>query len=442
MNKMIVRQLANRTRRISTVGLTHHTNWELIQPLFITSCRGFADSVMNRGVSSTSTSSSFEDSNLTNSRSDIIFGELIEHAIDLRSVRPGDKIHIPYELTISESMQDFWHSAFHSQDRISTSRPFARKIGLQDRVLPFYLVLFLASSMTHADSAKLQVGFGRASYVWPAFAGDTFTKTFEVHSIRNTSDGNHSIFHFTCHLINQRNRICMTADKRMLFQFKVPDSYSRDMSSFTNTPSPHIFQNHLVSKGSILNDLGSQSLTQLYAGQLILHPMNRSLSLTQIQQLASLVRLTHPRHYDIHRYNPRTEILIPGGLVLGITSSAASRDFHEILHEELISCNYVNELHPDEVVSAMTFVQSIEPINGQGDLETVWVRTVGLKNMDIVQDLQSQSIPLELFVGKVKHSRDVEKLCKERIPVLSNKIIVIFDRKLLRQARRQDVFLL
>jgi hypothetical protein len=378
-----------------------------------------------------------------------VWGEVIEHAIDLRSARPGDKISIPYELTVSESMQDFWHSAFHLQDRISTSTPFARKIGLQDKVLPFSFVLFLTSSMTHADSAKVQVGFGKASYIWPCFPGDTFTKSFEVHSIRNTSDGNHSIFYFTCNLINQRNRICMTADKRMLFEFKVPESnITTDKLSSSSghhiDSCPHLFIDHLISEGSTLHELGSQSLTKLYPGQLIFHPMNRSLTLTQAQQLASLARLTHPRHFDIRRYDPTTEIMIPGGLVLGLVSSAASRDLHEILHEELLSCSYVNSLHPKDVVSAMTFVNSIEPTNGPGDLETVHVRTVGVKNIDLVRELTvDRGLPLELFTGKIKSTRaDVEKVCNERIPALSNKIIVIFDRKLLRQARKHDVFLL
>jgi hypothetical protein len=29
------------------------------------------------------------------------------------------------------------------------------------------------------------------------------------------------------------------------------------------------------------------------------------------------------------------EILLPGGLVLGLTLSAANRDLHEVLHEDL-----------------------------------------------------------------------------------------------------------
>jgi acyl dehydratase len=122
-----------------------------------------------------------------------LIGETLDSAADLQSFRPGDRLDIPYELTVSESMQDFWQSAFHAQDRISTSKPFCRKMGLQDRVLPFSLALFLTSSMTHADSAKVQVGFGRVNYLWPCFAGDTFTKTFTVESMRNTSDGHHSV---------------------------------------------------------------------------------------------------------------------------------------------------------------------------------------------------------------------------------------------------------
>ncbi len=45
-----------------------------------------------------------------NSSSIFIRGETLNLAADLRTVRPGDKLEIPYELTVSESMQDFWQS--------------------------------------------------------------------------------------------------------------------------------------------------------------------------------------------------------------------------------------------------------------------------------------------------------------------------------------------
>ena len=42
-----------------------------------------------------------------------------------------------------------------NQDRVNTSTPFARALGLQDAVLPFSLVLFLTGAMTHADAAQV-----------------------------------------------------------------------------------------------------------------------------------------------------------------------------------------------------------------------------------------------------------------------------------------------
>lgn len=117
----------------------------------------------------------------------------MDYSINLRSSRPGTEIKVPYELTLTESLSDFWQSSFHSQDRVHTSTPFARALGLQDRVMPFSLVLFLTSAMSHEDAAKVQVGFGKCVYCWPVFAGDTVRKTFKVKSVRNTSDGNHSV---------------------------------------------------------------------------------------------------------------------------------------------------------------------------------------------------------------------------------------------------------
>jgi len=142
-----------------------------------------------------------------------IKGEILDYSINLRTSRPGTEIKVPYELTLTDALSEFWQASFYSQDRIHTSTPFARALGLQDRVMPFELVLFLTSAMSHEDSAKVQVGFGRCIYHWPVFAGDTVKKTFQVTRVRNTSDGNHSIINFNCKLINQRGRVCMSADK-------------------------------------------------------------------------------------------------------------------------------------------------------------------------------------------------------------------------------------
>jgi acyl dehydratase len=374
----------------------------------------------------------------------LLEGVVLDHAVDLQNVRPGDRLDIPYELTVSETLPDFWFASFFDQSRIHCSRPFCRSMGLQDRVLPFSLALFLTSSMTHADAAKVQVGFGKVSYLWPIFAGDTLKKSFTVHRIRNTSDGNHSVIHFNCSLINQRGRVCMHADKRMLFQFAVTGSGSSAAYEEYDEPDvadTHLFRDHLLSKATtVLAKQPSHSLAKLHPGQLILHTLHRSVPFSSSQQLASLARLTHERHFDIRKYDCTSEILVPGGLVLGVTMSAAARDLHEVLHEEIRSCSYVNALHPDTVVGAVSYVSAVDD-NLPGDLEMVTVTTLGIKNLNVKRDLAGVGIPKALFEPGI-FSKEIEQICKESCPVLLNKIVVQVERRILRQASHREVFLL
>lgn len=366
-------------------------------------------------------------------------GSRLDHAIDLRYSRPGDRLEIPYELTISDTLPDFWSAAFFDQSRISTSRPFCRSMGLQDRALPFSLALFMTSSMSHADAAKVQVGFGRVDYVWPLFAGDTVRRSFEVRSVRNTSDGNHSVIEFTCDLVNQRGRLCMRADKQMLFQFPVVESAKKPPSH--DDLDRYVLRDHIVNKAtSVLAHSPSQSLSRLQPGDLILHSLQRCLTFAQSQQLASLVRLTHPRHFDLRRYERSSEILIPGGLVLGLTMSASARDLHEILHEQIVSASYANPLHPENMVGSVSYVTSIDE-NLPGDLELVSVVTLGLKNVDVGRDLEGVGLPLALFQPGL-HAKEIEQICKRSCPILSGKVVVAVERRILRQARHKEVFLL
>jgi len=324
-------------------------------------------------------------------------------------------------------------------------------MGLQDRALNFSLALFLTGSMSHADAAKVQVGFGNVHYLWPIFAGDTLRKSFTVNQVRNTSDGNHSVIHFTCDLVNQRDRLCMRADKRLLFQFPIEGSHVVNNPGGGTGPSigggtveKHLFRDHILSKANtVLLEQPSQSLADLKPGELYLHTMHRSLTLTQSQQLASLARLTHERHFDIRRFSRTSEILIPGGLVLGLALSASARDFHEVLHEEIVSASYVNALHPENVVGALSYVSSVVGDEGglPGDLQMVTLTTLGVKDVHVKRELRDVGIPLELFEPGI-FSKEIEKICKESCPTLSNRIVVQVQRKILRQARHREVFLL
>lgn len=282
-----------------------------------------------------------------------------------------------------------------------------------------------------------QTGYKHAKYHWPAFAGDTFRKRFTIQSLRGTSDGRNSLFSILCELRNQRDRVVFTTEKTLLFPFKVPGS----AVSLNSPPEgPADFLDHLVEQAETLQSIGSQTLTTLRPGQLILHTLSRPLSETHMMQLASLARLTHERHFNTRKFR-RDELFVPGGLVLGMATSLASRDLHEVLYEELADCVFPNNLHPGETMGAITYVQDLEE-HVSGDVEAINLRTLGLKNIDVHRDLVGRVLPLELFRGKLPRPRDLEETIKKHCPELSKLVVCIADRRVYRQAPKQVPFLL
>jgi len=374
-----------------------------------------------------------------------IVGEIIDHAIDLTKARPGETIDVPYEVTISDSFRDFWQSAFYSHDRVNTSTPFARALGLQDQVVPFSLMLFLAGSMSHADHAKLQVGFSEAHYHWPAFAGDTMKKAFIIQSLRTTSDRRHSLCTIKCKLTNQRGVTVFSCLKTMLFPFVVPPSsisLEQDTETAATEKNNNFLHHLLTSALPALHERGSQTLASVRPGQMILHTLTRPLSETHTMQLATLGRLTHERHFNSRLFR-REEMLVPGALVAALTCSLSARDLHEALFEEQSACSFPNHLAPGDTVGAMTFVSALDE-HVSGEVEALSVRTIGVKNLDLQRVLANQPLPQELFSADHASLRPqrVEDILKVSRPELSKLIVCIADRKIYRMAPKQVPFLL
>lgn len=61
-------------------------------------------------------------------------------------------------------------AAFASPLSLSPSDTRPRRV---EKVLPFSLMLFMASSMSHVEAAVTQVAYRNAKYLWPGFAGAT-----------------------------------------------------------------------------------------------------------------------------------------------------------------------------------------------------------------------------------------------------------------------------
>lgn len=345
----------------------------------------------------------------------MIIPQVLNPAIDVQSLRPGETIDIPYEVTLSHGFRDLWHSAFYCHDRINTSTPFARSLGFQDQVMPFSLMLLLAGSMSHADQAKFITEYRNACYHWPVFAGDTLSKKFLIRKLQATSDNLSSKIVIECILKNQRGVTVFSCEKSMLF----PKVHSSEVSlPRTVANEPNHFLEHIIKQAELLRSLGSHTFTPLREGQLVLHTLTRPLTASTSMQLSSMARLTHERVFNTEKYSQQ-ELYVPAGIVLGLTCSIASRDLHEILYEELTQCSFPNVLHPNECVGALTYVDSYEE-HVTGDIEAINIRTIGresrrvemyicctllhmislvntgIKSLDVVQVLKNRSFPLSV----------------------------------------------
>jgi hypothetical protein len=200
--------------------------------------------------------------------------------------------------------------------------------------------------------------------------------------------------------------------------------------------------------------------------------------MSQAQQLASLIRLDYDMDY-YSWYNNNNDSSsnhslpppFPNSLVMAMVHSiASSYDLHEILHEEILDVTFVNPLFPGSPLGAISYIHSIEEAGG--DYQIVTIRTIGIKNMDVINELEKVDIPLSLLQRTVTSSpsihdddhdddpanlsrsteavsataaagESIQELCKGKCPPLYNKIVVQLDRRILRQVpKHHEPFLL
>mmetsp|Transcript_42846 Transcript_42846/g.52684 ORF Transcript_42846/g.52684 Transcript_42846/m.52684 type:complete len:269 (+) Transcript_42846:28-834(+) len=126
--------------------------------------------------------------------------------------------------------------------------------------------------------------------------------------------------------------------------------------------------------------------------------------------------------------------------LIAMTHSIASKEFYEVLYEELLDCHLVNTCSPNECIGAITFIRKIE--DETQDLDNIECVTLGIKNIDIRNELKNIKIPMNLFEPGL-FSKKIQDICKEYIPILHNNIIVHSTRKLYRhKSSKQSIPLL
>lgn len=333
---------------------------------------------------------------------------------------------------------------FYTQNRVVTSSVFAQNLGLQDAVMPSSLLLFYAGSMGHLNDelAVLDLGYNNAVCEQPVYAGDTLRKTFVIKGLQPTRDGKRTVVRVGCQLFNvSTGERVFSVDKQIIYPDAInPANHVRDAAT-APPPAEGEMLRHVVSNAAQLADGGmAHALAELKPGSLLLHGSSRPLQPAVLMSLASLGRLTHPYVFNTQRYG-ETELGVPGGLVLAQTFAAASRSLFEVVHETVLSARHLAPVHPGDVIGAMSFVDAVERV--ADSVERATIVTLGVKNTDVVHELDAVPLPLALFATTPMRPREFESLCEAEAPQLSGKLVSHSVRHVYRQHSAQEqMFLL
>ena len=155
------------------------------------------------------------------------------------------------------------------------------------------------------------------------------------------------------------------------------------------------------------------------AGEVILHPAVRPIGWSENLELTTLVRNTHPIHFDAQRYG-REGIVVCGGFVQALVQGLASPEFRQVIEERLIHSFHAGTVMPEDRLGALSRVLEVRDL-GDGTEEVV-VSTLGLINVDVEQELIGVAIPDALFGPEPVKPATLRAMCAEHCPVLENRI--------------------
>lgn len=355
-------------------------------------------------------------------------GRFPHYGVDTTAVQIGSILEGPHVYTLDDAFRTKWFSHFPTSDAVLTSEPAARALGFDERPLPFSLLLNLCLCLSvepFSQTCRYHLGLRDARQVAPVRIGDTVRVQVRVESLRNTSAGHAAVIETTHLLVNQRDEPVFVLTKDSYYA-AIPGVESRGAAARTGAAHA-AFDNaldlgaHEVANASTLSNSGAFFPPSLPVeeDEVILHPAVRPIGWSENLELTTLVRNTHPIHFDAQRHG-REGIVVCGGFVQALMQGLASPEFRQVVEEQLVHSFHTGTVMPEDRIGAMSKVLSVSEI-GDG-IEEVVVSTVGLINVDVEQELIGVDIPDALFGPDPIKPAALRALCASECPVLENRI--------------------
>ncbi|MGB0525398.1 MAG: aldolase/citrate lyase family protein [Flammeovirgaceae bacterium] len=362
-----------------------------------------------------------------------IVGKMIEGGFDVKSLESGAVVHSSLELTVDHSWATLWNAAFFNTQRINTSRAFAQSIALKDRIIPYSLLLTLVGGMSvskFSETGKLHLGLTDVRYYRPVYAEDTLHNYFRVVSIRTTTSGQNSVVKSLHILRNQQQEVVFRFTKLTLFP-KLAEYQADHVDSSTYAfDAPMQLRTQILKQPIEALRPKHEPQPSLAVGQLFIHRFIKVFEGSEVRQLATLLRLTNPHHYDNQQFDDE-DIVVPGPFSIAASLTAPLHDLGEILDQEIVQCSNINMVNYGDSLGALSYIADIQPLTAQPDLEEVTVITLGIKNLDM-RLLADYALPQELFSTNWLKPSEIEQICTTHCPDLQHRIACKTVRKVLR----------
>ena len=360
-------------------------------------------------------------------------GRFPTYGLDLSTARPGDILASPHEVTVDSNWRIMWQSAFPASSRISTSTEYAKGCGLEELAMPAAMLLNMTlcfSVEPFSQTCRYHLGLENARQEAVVRDGDTFRSFTRLERMGNTSRGDASVLHTTHILVNQRDERVFSLSKRSYYD-PIPEPAEREARPDQGEHSKYFsgVGESRIDRFHAMESFPKAPLEPLAVDDLILHPAVRPIGWTENLALSTLYRNTHPIHWDAQRYG-REGIVVCGGFVQSLVFAICDRELRQVIDEVLERSSHVNTVAPEDRIGAISRVLSIE--NVSDELEMVRVKTLGLKNVDVEEELIGVDIPLTLLDERERKPSEIEAVCQAQCPTLSGRIALQAVRTILR----------
>ena len=376
-----------------------------------------------------------------------IIGKYKPRGLNIKNAYVGEEISSIDEISIADGQVSFYNSSFYEADRIFTSNAFNQLLFNNNKnasLLPYSLLLNHAISMSHVDETKkvYDIAFKNGLYLTPAYPNDTFRKQFIVKKLKKASNSKDTLVTLQCNLLRLKNNELekiFQIDKVMLFKDVIPlqDEFLDDENDQHNIElEQSIYYQHLnkiAKQGGILPS--SPVLANLSVNELYLHSLQRPIGRSQNMALSSLFRFTHKSIFNLYAVNNQSQSLyVPASLILSNVLSSASRDLFEILYSQINDVRFYNTVSPVDTIGSLSYIHDIKSLDN--GLEQINVTHIGIKNCNIIDELNNVQIPIELFSKEASSNLKRSQLDQivNNIPQLDKKIALICNRTIIRQS--------